>query len=216
MVLATRGFTTFSSAFTRLLVLLMATSRVKNALCRLASVTSSSTVLPYASLHLAICCPPEERPVRSILDSPGSFTQSYFGILIPATLSVCVSTVTCTLTTMCCTHWLAGCVVPTWGFQPCSLLQKEGNRDLMQFTMYMGRYLRCFYVIEDCVLDALPRCILCFRHGEERGLHGITHLLFSLQYLFQYLRIPTPCSISFGQHECCVRIWKAATAPTML
>lgn len=72
MVLAMRGFTTFSSALTRRLVVLMAASSVRKALWRLARFTSSSMVLPYASRHLPTCAPPAERPVSAILLSPAS------------------------------------------------------------------------------------------------------------------------------------------------
>lgn len=55
MVLDTFGFTTFSSAFTRRFVVLIAASSVRKLLCRLASWMSSSIVFAYEALHLPSC-----------------------------------------------------------------------------------------------------------------------------------------------------------------
>lgn len=55
MVFSSFGRTTLSKAFTRLLVVLIASSRVRNAVCRDASCTSSSIEFMNALRHVCIC-----------------------------------------------------------------------------------------------------------------------------------------------------------------
>ena len=64
MVFSSLGLTTCSSAFTRRLVVLMASSRVRKAVCSEASSTSSSTADKKLLRQSATCLPPEPRPAR--------------------------------------------------------------------------------------------------------------------------------------------------------
>jgi hypothetical protein len=63
-VLPIRGMTTVSSAFTRRDVTLIASSRMVNDVCSVASCTRTSTAFEKVVRAFAICCPPFDRPVH--------------------------------------------------------------------------------------------------------------------------------------------------------
>ncbi len=86
-----RGMTTVSSALTRRLVTLIASSRIVNDVCSVASWTSTSTVLANVVRALEICWPPFERPVWSAEVDATSIALKT-GTFTPAMLSTRIST----------------------------------------------------------------------------------------------------------------------------
>ena len=92
-VFSSLGVTTFSNALTLRFVVLIARSRVMNAVWRLASSTSSFTAPRYARLQFWSCFPPPPRPVMSARPpSAPSRWCSNRGSFTPATLSVLART----------------------------------------------------------------------------------------------------------------------------
>mmetsp|Transcript_19802 Transcript_19802/g.45621 ORF Transcript_19802/g.45621 Transcript_19802/m.45621 type:complete len:270 (-) Transcript_19802:136-945(-) len=94
-VFAMRGMTTVSSALTRRLVTLIASSRMTKDVCSVASWTSTSTDLLKVVRAFAICWPPLERPVWSKLTASALSTALNTGTFTPAMLSIRVSTRFC-------------------------------------------------------------------------------------------------------------------------